>query len=126
MQQLDKKSRAECGDRGSEGESSYSLIAYGRILYCELIVNNCYFEGTDSPIYTQANISVTNSEFNFSNGWANICLNGCGNNGGKFIFTNNKISGNQFSCLYPDRQQKEIKKSAVSKRYRALLLYLAL
>ena len=67
---------------------------------CELIVNNCYFEGTDSPIYTQANISVTNSEFNFSNGWANICLNGCGNNGGKFIFTNNKISGNQFSCLF--------------------------
>ena len=49
---------------------------------CELIVDNCYFEGRSSAIYSQCNLSITNSTFNYTgsnNGIASI--NGCGDAG---------------------------------------------
>ena len=64
---------------------------------CDLIVDNCYFEGRSSSIYSQANLSVTNSTFNYS-GTNNVILsiNGCGDNGGKVIFKNNTITNKIF------------------------------
>ena len=64
---------------------------------CDLIVDNCYFEGRSSSIYSQANLSVTNSTFNYT-GTNNVILsiNGCGNNGGKVIFKNNIITNKIF------------------------------
>lgn len=63
---------------------------------CELIVEECYFEGTSSSIYSQANLSITNSEFNYT-GSNNVIasINGCDASGGKFIFKNNNISGDK-------------------------------
>ena len=65
---------------------------------CDLIVDNCYFEGTSSSIYSQANLSVTNSTFNYTGG-NNVILsiNGCGDNGGKVIFKNNTITNHIFA-----------------------------
>ncbi|MBQ5594990.1 MAG: hypothetical protein IIU78_04700 [Alistipes sp.] len=64
---------------------------------CDLIVDNCYFEGRSSSIYSQANLSVTNSTFNYT-GSNNVILsiNGCGDNGGKVIFKNNTITNKIF------------------------------
>ena len=60
---------------------------------CDLIVDKCYFEGTGSSIYSQANLSVTNSTFNYTGSYNVILsINGCGNNGGKVIFKNNIIT----------------------------------
>ena len=65
---------------------------------CDLIVDNCYFEGRSSSIYSQANLSVTNSTFNYT-GENNVILsiNGCGANGGKVIFKNNHIENKIFA-----------------------------
>lgn len=65
---------------------------------CDLIVDNCYFEGRSSSIYSQANLSVTNSTFNYTGG-NNVILsiNGCGDNGGKVIFKNNTITNKIFA-----------------------------
>ena len=65
---------------------------------CDLIVDNCYFEGKSSSIYSQANLSVTNSTFNYTGG-NNVILsiNGCGDNGGKVIFKNNEITNKIFA-----------------------------
>ena len=65
---------------------------------CDLVVNNCYFEGYSSGIYSQANLSVTNSTFNYTGG-NNVILsiNGCGDNGGKVIFKNNTITNKIFA-----------------------------
>ena len=65
---------------------------------CDLIVDNCYFEGYSSSIYSQANLSVTNSTFNYTGG-NNVILsiNGCGDNGGKVIFKNNTITNHIFA-----------------------------
>ena len=67
---------------------------------CGLTVDNCYFEGRSSAIYSQANLSITNSEFNYTGGNNVIAsINGCGNDGGKFIFKNNNISGEKIFTL---------------------------
>ena len=65
---------------------------------CDLIVDNCYFEGYSSSIYSQANLSVTKSTFNYTGG-NNVILsiNGCGDNGGKVIFKNNTITNKIFA-----------------------------
>ena len=65
---------------------------------CNLIVDGCYFEGYSSSIYSQANLSVTNSTFNYTGG-NNVILsiNGCGANGGKVIFKNNYIENKIFA-----------------------------
>lgn len=65
---------------------------------CDLIVDDCYFEGYSSSIYSQANLSVTSSTFNYTTG-QNVILsiNGCGNNGGKVIFKNNTITNKIFA-----------------------------
>ena len=67
---------------------------------CELIVDNCYFEGTSSAIYSQCNLSITNSTFNYT-GTNNVIasINGCGDAGGKFIFKNNRSTGNKIFAL---------------------------
>ena len=65
---------------------------------CELIVDKCYFEGYSSGIYSQANLSITNSTFNYTGGNNVIAsINGCGANGGKFIFKNNVITNKIFA-----------------------------
>lgn len=67
---------------------------------CGLTVDNCYFEGWSSAIYSQANLSITNSEFKYVGGNNVIAsINGCGENGGKFIFKNNNISGEKIFTL---------------------------
>ena len=65
---------------------------------CDLVVNNCYFEGRSSSIYSQANLSVTNSTFNYTGG-NNVILsiNGCGKTGGKVIFKDNTITNKIFA-----------------------------
>ncbi|MBR5133818.1 MAG: hypothetical protein IKV29_06920, partial [Alistipes sp.] len=65
---------------------------------CDLIIDNCYFEGYSSSIYSQANLSVTNSTFNYTTG-QNVILsiNGCKDNGGKVIFKNNTITNKIFA-----------------------------
>ena len=65
---------------------------------CDLIVDKCYFEGYSSSIYSQANLSVTNSTFNYT-GENNVILsiNGCGDTGGKVIFKNNEITNKIFA-----------------------------
>ena len=65
---------------------------------CNLIVDKCYFEGYSSSIYSQANLSVTNSTFNYTGG-NNVILsiNGCGESGGKVIFKNNNIPNKIFA-----------------------------
>ena len=65
---------------------------------CDLIVDNCCFEGYSSSIYSQANLSVTNSTFNYTGG-NNVILsiNGCGDAGGKVIFKNNVITNKIFA-----------------------------
>jgi hypothetical protein len=65
---------------------------------CDLIVDKCYFEGRSSSIYSQANLSVTNSTFNYTGG-NNVILsiNGCGAAGGKVIFKNNVITNKIFA-----------------------------
>ena len=67
---------------------------------CELIVDNCYFEGTSSAIYSQCNLSITNSTFNYT-GTNNVIasINGCGDAGGKFIFKNNQSTGDKIFAL---------------------------
>lgn len=66
----------------------------------ELIVDECYFEGRSSSIYSQCNLSVTNSTFNYTGGNNVIAsINGCGETGGKFIFKNNKIAGEKIFAL---------------------------
>ena len=66
----------------------------------DLVVDECYFEGSSSSIYSQANLSVTNSVFNYTGGNNVILsLNGCGANGGKVIFKNNNISGEKIFAL---------------------------
>ena len=67
---------------------------------CELLVDNCYFEGRSSAIYTQANVSVTNSEFKYT-GTNNVVLsvNGHGANGGKVIFKNNESTGDSIFTM---------------------------
>ena len=66
----------------------------------DLIVDECYFEGRSSSIYSQANLSVTNSTFYYTGG-NNVILsiNGCGANGGKVIFKNNNISGEKIFAM---------------------------
>jgi hypothetical protein len=65
---------------------------------CELIVDKCYFEGYSSGIYSQANLSITNSTFNYTGGNNVIAsINGCGDAGGKFIFKNNTITNKIFA-----------------------------
>ncbi len=65
---------------------------------CELIVDKCYFEGYSSGIYSQANLSITNSTFNYTGGNNVIAsINGCGDNGGKFIFKGNTITNKIFA-----------------------------
>lgn len=66
----------------------------------ELVINECYFEGRSSAIYTQANISMTNSTINYT-GTNNVVLsiNGVGNDGGKVIFKNNKVTGDNIFVL---------------------------
>ena len=66
----------------------------------ELLIDKCYFEGWSSSIYSQANLSVTNSTFNYTGG-NNVILsiNGCGANGGKVIFKNNKVTGDNIFAL---------------------------
>ena len=66
----------------------------------ELVIDECYFEGTSSSIYSQANVSVTNSTINYT-GTNNVVLsiNGCGENGGKVIFKNNKVTGENIYAL---------------------------
>lgn len=60
---------------------------------CNLIIDKCYFEGRSSAIYSQANLSITNSTFNYTGGNNVIAsINGCGDAGGKFIFKNNVIT----------------------------------
>ena len=65
---------------------------------CDLSLNNCYLQGTSSSIYSQANLSVTNSTIDYT-GTNNVVLsiNGCGNNGGKVIFTGNKVVNEVFA-----------------------------
>ena len=65
---------------------------------CDLIIDNCYFEGYSSSIYSQANLSVTNSTFNYTT-CQNVILsiNGCEDNGGKVIFKNNTITNKIFA-----------------------------
>ena len=65
---------------------------------CDLVVKDCYFEGYSSGIYSQANLSVTNSTFNYTGG-NNVILsiNGCGEAGGKVIFKNNTITNKIFA-----------------------------
>ena len=67
---------------------------------CELIVDNCYFEGRSSAIYSQCNLSITNSTFNYT-GSNNVIasINGCGDAGGKFIFKNNQSTGDKIFAL---------------------------
>ena len=67
-------------------------------LSCDLSLNNCYLQGTSSSIYSQANLSVTNSTIDYT-GTNNVVLsiNGCGNNGGKVIFTGNKVVNEVFA-----------------------------
>ena len=67
---------------------------------CELIVNECYFEGRSSAIYSQANLSITNSTFNYT-GTNNVIasINGCGDAGGKFIFKGNEVVGEKIFVL---------------------------
>ena len=66
----------------------------------ELVIDECYFEGRSSAIYTQANISMTNSTINYT-GTNNVVLsiNGVGNAGGKVIFKNNKVTGDNIFAL---------------------------
>jgi hypothetical protein len=66
----------------------------------DLVVDECYFEGYSSSIYSQANLSVTNSTFNYTGG-NNVILsiNGCGDAGGKVIFKNNIISGEKIFAM---------------------------
>ena len=65
---------------------------------CNLIIDKCYFEGRSSGIYSQANLSITNSTFNYTGGNNVIAsINGCGENGGKFIFRNNVITNKIFA-----------------------------
>lgn len=65
---------------------------------CELIVDKCYFEGYSSGIYSQANLSITNSTFNYTGGNNVIAsINGCDDAGGKFIFRNNVITNKIFA-----------------------------
>lgn len=64
---------------------------------CDLIVDNCYFEGWSSSIYSQCNLSITNSTFNYTGGNNVIAsINGCGAAGGKFIFKDNTITNKIF------------------------------
>ena len=67
---------------------------------CELIVDKCYFEGRSSAIYSQCNLSITNSTFNYT-GTSNVIasINGCGDAGGKFIFKNNQSIGDKIFAL---------------------------
>ena len=67
---------------------------------CELIVDNCYFEGRSSAIYSQCNLSITNSTFNYT-GSNNVIasINGCGDAGGKFVFKNNQSTGDKIFAL---------------------------
>lgn len=67
---------------------------------CELMIDGCYFEGTSSSIYSQANLSITNSTFSYT-GTNNVIanINGCGDSGGKFIFKGNKITGDKIFAL---------------------------
>jgi hypothetical protein len=67
---------------------------------CELIVDNCYFEGRSSAIYSQCNLSITNSTFNYT-GSNNVIasINGCGDAGGKFVFKNNQSIGDKIFAL---------------------------
>ena len=59
---------------------------------CNLNINNCYFEGTSNAIYSQHNVSVTNSTFNFS-GTSNVILTLTANTrGGYVIFKGNTIT----------------------------------
>ena len=59
---------------------------------CNLNINNCYFEGTSNAIYSQHNVSVTNSTFNFS-GTSNVILTLTANKrGGYVIFKGNTIT----------------------------------
>jgi hypothetical protein len=64
----------------------------------DLAIDKCYFEGWSSAIYSQANLSVTNSTFNYTGG-NNVILsiNGCGANGGKVIFKENHIENKIFA-----------------------------
>jgi hypothetical protein len=65
---------------------------------CDLIVNECYFEGYSSAIYSQTNLTVTNSTFNYTGGNnVIVSLNGCGEAGGKFIFKGNTITNKIFA-----------------------------
>ena len=66
----------------------------------ELVIDECYFEGRSSAIYTQANISMTNSTINYT-GTNNVVLsiNGVGDAGGKVIFKNNKVTGDNIFVL---------------------------
>ena len=66
----------------------------------ELVIDECYFEGRSSAIYTQANISMTNSTINYT-GTNNVVLsiNGVGEAGGKVIFKNNKVTGDNIFAL---------------------------
>jgi hypothetical protein len=66
----------------------------------ELVIDECYFEGRSSAIYTQANISMTNSTINYT-GTNNVVLsiNGVGEAGGKVIFKNNKVTGDNIFVL---------------------------
>ena len=67
---------------------------------CELIIDECYFEGRSSAIYTQANVSMTNSIINYT-GTNNVVLsvNGCGDAGGKVIFKGNKSEGQNIYAI---------------------------
>ena len=67
---------------------------------CNLVVDNCYFEGRSSAIYSQCNLSITNSIFNYT-GTSNVIANitGCGAAGGKFIFKNNQSIGDKIFAL---------------------------
>ena len=65
-----------------------------------MVVDGCYFEGKSSSIYSQTNLSITNSKFNYTGGNnVIVSLNGCGEAGGKFVFTGNEIVGEKIFAL---------------------------
>ena len=81
-------------NNGGTNKSAISNVA------CNLVVDNCYFEGRSSAIYSQCNLSITNSTFNYT-GTNNVIasINGCDAAGGKFIFKNNQSTGDKIFAL---------------------------
>lgn len=86
--QLNKVTFNQCNFYNNNGTNKSAITNTA----VELVIDDCYFEGLSSSIYSQANLSVTNSTFNYT-GTDNVILsiNGCGDNGGKVIFKNNYI-----------------------------------